>query len=92
MQTELFEVRTIADALRAAAPEAGEYEVELLVLLDELEEHARRESEELWPAATALIDGWREPLPLPTRGPPRPAAPRRSLLRRAAHRIRGLLR
>jgi len=91
MQTELDEIRTIADALRVAAPEVGEHEVPLLSLLDDLEEHARRESEDLWPAATALLAGRRELMPPTPTASPRPPEPQRGVLSRAAHRLRELL-
>lgn len=58
MQFELDELRTIFDALRSAAPEAGDLEGQLLTLLDELEEHARREEEQLQPAAQELVERW----------------------------------
>lgn len=58
MQFELDELRTIFDALRSAAPEAGDLEGDLLTLLDDLEEHARREEEQLQPAAAALVERW----------------------------------
>ena len=58
MQYELDELRTIFDALRSAAPEAGDLETDLLTLLDALEEHARREEEQLQPAAAELVERW----------------------------------
>lgn len=55
---ELDELRSISDALAAAAPEAGPHEEALLTLLDELEEHARREEQELFPMAMELLARW----------------------------------
>ena len=96
MQMELDEIRTISDALRSAATELGEHEQPLLELLDELEEHARREEEELWPAAMSLIGEGPANAPKPPPGHPpldRPdPSPRRGPLRRTASRLKGLFR
>lgn len=67
LRFELDELRTIADALANAAPEAGAREADLLALLDELEEHARREEKELFPLAMELLSGAAEaPEPAPS--------------------------
>jgi|GEM_PF-3360358 len=52
---ELDEIATISDALRNAARDAGPLEADILALLDELETHARREQDELLPAALDLL-------------------------------------
>lgn len=54
MRAEHDEIRTLEDALRSAAREAGPLEAGLLAMLDDLVEHARKEDEELFPAALAL--------------------------------------
>ena len=59
MQNELDELNTILDALRSAAPEAADLELDLLTMLDELEEHARKEEQILQPAAVAMVAAWR---------------------------------
>lgn len=84
LQFELDEVRCIADALRNAARDAGPHEALLHGFLDRLEEHARTEEEELFPAAMALVDRWRArtsapvalaEAPAPEATPPEPDAP-----------------
>jgi hypothetical protein len=97
MERELDEFRTIADAVRNAARDAGPLEMELLELLDSLEEHARIEEEELVPAARALL-GVPDPAAKARAQashatPPRPAPAKRDggRLRRTARRLRGLL-
>lgn len=54
MCAEHDEIRTLETALRAASRAAGPLENDLLCLLDDLAEHARKEDEELFPAALAL--------------------------------------
>lgn len=79
MRYELDEMRTIADALRVAAGEAGPLEGRILTLLDELEEHATKEEERLFPMAMELLERWSSgPLPAaaePTSGPAASATP-----------------
>jgi iron-sulfur cluster repair protein YtfE (RIC family) len=74
MQGELFEIRTIGDALAVATPEAGELEDTIRDLLDELETHAKMEEQHILPPGRALVDAYRgiqrEPVgsrPTPTR-------------------------
>ena len=55
MQFEVDEIRTLADAVRVAAPELPLIEVDLVNLMDELEAHAEREEKMLFPAAQALL-------------------------------------
>lgn len=60
MEYERGQVQTIADALRNAAPEAGDREADLLELLDLLDLHAMREEEELYPRGMELVDAWKK--------------------------------
>ena len=86
LSRELDEVRTIADALREAARDAGDLETDLLDLLDDLEAHAEAEATVVFPAARARL----APAPEPPAPPalPRPA-PADSRLRRLARRLLG---
>lgn len=99
LSRELDEVRTIADALRSAARDAGPLELSLLELLDGLEAHAQAEAEVLLPAArTALqeeaapVQEETAPVQEETAPAPVPASPERGRLRRLGHRLRELLR
>lgn len=81
MQFEMDEIATIGDALRNAAPEAGDLEADLLEMLDQLDQHAAREQEVIFPAAVRLLAAWRTGAPGPaaasadrTAAPPPPAA------------------
>ncbi len=56
-EAEHDELRTLEVALRAAAPDAGPHERELLELLDDLEPHLSLEEEALCPAVRALLAG-----------------------------------
>lgn len=87
MERELDEVRTIADALRNAARDAGPLERDLLDLLDDLEEHARIEEEVLLPAARRVLGP--APAPAPQAAPA--PKPRVGILRRTARRLRDLV-
>lgn len=59
MQFELDEIATIADALRSAAQEAMDLEDDLLELLDELDVHAQKEQDVLFPVASQLVVAWK---------------------------------
>ncbi len=56
LQGELDTLRTISDALRAAAIETAELERPILELLDDLEAHTDWEEENIFPLATALLN------------------------------------
>ena len=88
MERELDQVRTIADALREAARDAGDLEQPLLDLLDTLEVHATIESEALLPAAWAALARQ-----APGEGPPRSAAEPApvGVLRRTLRHVRAAL-
>ena len=82
MQYELDELATISDALRNASPEAGELENDLLEMLDQLDVHAGKEQDVIFPAAVHLVAAWKTgvpeeaPAPLPAAEPtPRPRSP-----------------
>lgn len=93
MAQEIGEVCTIADALRNAARDAGDLEPDILAFLDELEEQARREGEQLLPAARQLLASWPEetaPTQVPHHAPS--PGPDGGVLRRTARRLRGLLK
>lgn len=93
LSRELDEVRTIADALRSAARDAGALEQPLLDLLDGLESHAEAEGTVLLPAARLALEGGAAPAPAPAPGPaPGPAPRARGRLRRLGHRLRELVR
>lgn len=92
MQGELFEIRTIGDALAVATPEAGDLEETIRDLLDELETHAAMEERHILPPGRALVDAYRGiPASTPrTERPPRPKPPTGSpggALRRAARSL-----
>lgn len=74
MQFELDELATISDALRNASPEAGELENDLLTMLDQLDVHADKEQNVIFPEGARLLAAWktavRAPAPVPA-----PAAP-----------------
>jgi len=91
MERELDEVRTIADALREAARDAGDLETPLLDLLDKLEAHAEGESTLLLPAARRKLDPTPAAAPQAAR-PPSPPPERPSRLRRVARRLRDMVR
>ncbi len=55
MDDEVESVRSLTGALRLSSRELGLAEQDFLDFIDDLEEHARREQEELLPAARALI-------------------------------------
>lgn len=65
MQYEIDEIETISDALRAASPEAGELERDLLDLLDQLDVHAEKEQNVIFPAAARLVAAWKTNQNLP---------------------------
>ena len=89
LSRELDEVRTIADALREAARDAGDLEADLLDLLDDLETHANAEANIVLPAAREVLLGV-APEKAP---PPAPkAAPKTGgRLRRLARRLRDVV-
>lgn len=60
MQHEHDTIRTLESALREAARDAGPLQDDILELLDDLCEHARKEDEELFPAVLALVDTMRK--------------------------------
>lgn len=53
-EAEHDKLRTLEDAMRQAARDAGPYEARLLDLLDDLVEHLRIEEQELHPAILAM--------------------------------------
>jgi regulator of cell morphogenesis and NO signaling len=55
MESEHDEIRRIEDELRTRSRLAGPLERDLVELLDDLAEHARKEDEELFPAARAAL-------------------------------------
>ncbi|MFZ5477478.1 MAG: radical SAM protein [Myxococcota bacterium] len=65
------EVRTLEDAMRNAARDAGPLELDLLALLDDLVEHHRLEEEELFPAVLALVKALPVDAPPPAKEKPR---------------------
>jgi iron-sulfur cluster repair protein YtfE (RIC family) len=103
MRHEHTRIRGLEEELRRRSAEAGPAEASLIALLDDLLVHARKEDENLFPAAFVLAglpepDWDDEPVStLPTSPPrlapsPSPAPstsdPRPSLLRRIARRVR----
>jgi hypothetical protein len=94
LERELDEVRTIADALRNAARDAGELERPLLDLLDALEAHAEEEALRLHPAALAALSPEAAAPPTPSAPAPAPASrpDRVGILRRTARRLREMVR
>ncbi len=88
MERELDQVRTIADALREAARDAGDLEQPILDLLDQLEHHATVESDRLLPAARAVLAG---EAPAHSSPPPAPEPSPIGVLRRTLRRIRRTL-
>ena len=92
LERELDEVRTIADALRNAARDAGDLERPLLDLLDALEAHAEEESAVLHPAALAALAAPAARAAAPAPPTPTTDTPARDgILRRTARRLRGLM-
>lgn len=92
VERERSELETLATALRSAARDAGALEAELLALIDDLEEHARMEEEELLPAARAVLSGGPVGAPQGSEARAAPTEEARSpagLLRRAARRLLG---
>lgn len=84
MQFELDELATICDALRNASPEARELEGELLDMLDQLDVHAEREQNVIFPAGVKLVEAWKAgahkaaaspAAPSPAQSAPRPSGP-----------------
>lgn len=78
-QADHDNIRTLEDALRQAARDAGPLEADLLLMLDDLVEHLRYEEEDLHPAVaslprTAPAPAEPEPLPAPAPAPASPAA------------------
>lgn len=76
MQYEIDEIETISDALRNASPEAGELERDLLEMLDQLDIHAEKEQNVIFPEAARLVAAWKtsqkpsEPKPEPQKPAP----------------------
>lgn len=60
MEHEHQEIRAIEAELRGAARHAGALERDLVALLDDLAEHARKEDEELFPAALTAMEAHSE--------------------------------
>ena len=60
MGAELEIMRTVAGAMADVAGLAGDQEAELRALLAQLEEHARREEEDLFPLAMEMLEAWQE--------------------------------
>jgi len=84
MRHEHDEIRAMELELRGLAASAGQSRDELVALLDDLAEHARREDEELFPAAIARMEAMAEGLP-PAPLPEPPAATRPAALE-SSHR------
>ncbi len=57
MKVDHANIRRLEAQLRADVPRAGAAGAALTALLDDLAEHARKEDEELFPAALALLPG-----------------------------------
>ena len=98
LSRELDEVRTIADALRDAARDAGDLELDLLDLLDDLETHADAEANIILPAARAvLLEATAEVVEPLSREPASEPARAEALkvggrMRRLARRLRDVVR
>jgi predicted metal-dependent hydrolase len=92
LSRELDEVRTISDALREAARDAGDLEADLLDLLDDLEAHANAEANIILPAARHRLAGIVPEVAVPpSSSGPASASPRGGRLRRLMERVRGLV-
>lgn len=105
MQFEIDELATISDALRNASPEARELEDDLLTMLDQLDTHAEKEQNILFPEGVRLLAVWKtgapaakeEPAPQPAAAPrPEPVRvpppPEHGMLFRVFRRLRNLAR
>lgn len=86
MKVDHERIRELEARLRAEAPRAGDATEPLVVLLDDLAQHAHVEDVELFPAALALLPGTPDleaieaaaTMAAQAHRPPRPAPPRRA--------------
>jgi uncharacterized radical SAM superfamily Fe-S cluster-containing enzyme/hemerythrin superfamily protein len=73
MRHEHDELSTYEVALRSAARDAGPLEDDILAFLDDLVEHARKEEEELFPAALAMYEARANGTPVAADAPASPS-------------------